>query len=56
MNIEYIAQQIVNGLILGSMYAMVAIGFSMIYGIIRLINSALSRYQSKILYSNFKRL
>jgi branched-chain amino acid transport system permease protein len=40
MNIEYIAQQIVNGLILGSMYAMVAIGFSMIYGIIRLINFA----------------
>ena len=40
MNIDYIAQQIVNGLILGSMYAMVAIGFSMIYGIIRLINFA----------------
>ena len=40
MNIEYISQQIVNGLILGSMYAMVAIGFSMIYGIIRLINFA----------------
>jgi branched-chain amino acid transport system permease protein len=40
MGIEYIAQQIVNGLILGSMYAMVAIGFSMIYGIIRLINFA----------------
>jgi branched-chain amino acid transport system permease protein len=40
MTIQYIAQQIVNGLILGSMYAMVAIGFSMIYGIIRLINFA----------------
>lgn len=40
MSIQYIAQQIVNGLILGSMYAMVAIGFSMIYGIIRLINFA----------------
>lgn len=36
----YVAQQIVNGLILGSMYALVAIGFSMIYGIIRLINFA----------------
>lgn len=36
----YIAQQIVNGFILGSMYALVAIGFSMIYGIIRLINFA----------------
>lgn len=40
MNTVYILQQIVNGLILGSMYAMVAIGFSMIYGIIRLINFA----------------
>jgi branched-chain amino acid transport system permease protein len=36
----YILQQIVNGLILGSMYALVAIGFTMIYGIIRLINFA----------------
>lgn len=36
----YVAQQIINGLILGSMYALVAIGFSMIYGIIRLINFA----------------
>jgi branched-chain amino acid transport system permease protein len=36
----YIAEQLANGLILGSMYALVAIGFSMIYGIIRLINFA----------------
>ncbi len=40
MSPGYIAQQIVNGLILGSMYALVAIGFSMIYGIVRLINFA----------------
>ncbi len=40
MSGEYIAQQLINGLILGSMYALVAIGFSMIYGIIRLINFA----------------
>lgn len=40
MGIGYLAQQIVNGLILGSMYALVAIGFSLIYGIIRLINFA----------------
>ncbi len=36
----YLAEQLANGLILGSMYATVAIGFSMIYGIIRLINFA----------------
>ena len=34
------SSQIVNGLILGSMYALIAIGFSMIYGIVRLINFA----------------
>ncbi len=36
----YYAQQLVNGLMLGSLYALVAIGFSMIYGIVRLINFA----------------
>lgn len=36
----YIIGQIANGLILGSMYALIAIGFSMIYGIVRLINFA----------------
>ncbi len=36
----YLTQQLINGLTLGSMYALVAIGFSMIYGIIRLINFA----------------
>lgn len=40
MTSGYVAQQVVNGLILGSMYALVAIGFSMIYGIVRLINFA----------------
>lgn len=36
----YVLEQLINGLILGSMYALVAIGFTMIYGIIRLINFA----------------
>ncbi len=36
----YLIQQLINGLVLGSMYALVAIGFSMIYGIVRLINFA----------------
>lgn len=40
MDSGYLAQQLVNGLILGSMYALVAIGFSMIYGIVKLINFA----------------
>lgn len=33
-------QQIVNGLILGSVYALLALGYTMVYGIIRLINFA----------------
>ncbi|KAA0969608.1 branched-chain amino acid ABC transporter permease [Aureimonas fodinaquatilis] len=37
---SYVVQQIVNGLVLGSMYALVAVGFSMIYSIVRLINFA----------------
>ncbi len=40
MSSGYLAQQLVNGLTLGSMYALIAIGFSMIYGIVRLINFA----------------
>jgi len=36
----YLLQQLLNGLILGSLYALVAVGFSMIYGIVRLINFA----------------
>ena len=33
-------QQIINGLVLGSMYALVALGYTMVYGIINLINFA----------------
>ncbi len=33
-------QQIINGLTLGSVYAMVALGYTMVYGIIQLINFA----------------
>lgn len=36
----YLLQQIVNGLTLGSLYALVAIGFSLIYGVVRLVNFA----------------
>ena len=37
---ELILQQFVNGLILGSFYALVALGYSMVYGIIKLLNFA----------------
>jgi len=37
---EILIQQIINGLVLGSMYALVALGYTMVYGIINLINFA----------------
>ena len=37
---EIFLQQLVNGLILGSIYAIVALGYTMVYGIIGLINFA----------------
>ncbi|HWS05125.1 MAG TPA: branched-chain amino acid ABC transporter permease [Burkholderiaceae bacterium] len=37
---DILLQQIINGLILGSMYALIALGYTMVYGIIQLINFA----------------
>ena len=37
---ELFLQQLINGLILGSFYALVALGYSMVYGIIKLLNFA----------------
>jgi branched-subunit amino acid ABC-type transport system permease component len=33
-------QQLINGMSLGSLYALIAIGYTMVYGILRLINFA----------------
>ena len=33
-------QQLINGITLGAVYAMVALGYTMVYGIIQLINFA----------------
>jgi len=38
--LETFFQQVINGLVLGSMYALVALGYTMVYGIISLINFA----------------
>jgi branched-chain amino acid transport system permease protein len=37
---DIFVQQIINGLVLGSVYALVALGYTMVYGIINLINFA----------------
>ena len=40
MSFDYVLSQLVNGIKLGSIYAVIAIGYSMVYGILKLINFA----------------
>ena len=40
MDLLTFVQQMVNGFSLGSMYALIAIGYTMVYGVLRLINFA----------------
>lgn len=40
MDIITLFQQLINGISLGSMYALIAIGYTMVYGVLRLINFA----------------
>jgi branched-chain amino acid transport system permease protein len=37
---EYFIQQLINGLTLGGIYALIALGYTMVYGVIQLINFA----------------
>ena len=37
---DQLAQQLVNGLAWGSIYALIALGYTMVYGVLRLINFA----------------
>ncbi len=37
---EWFVQQLINGLALGSIYALIALGYTMVYGILRFINFA----------------
>jgi len=40
MSIQEFSQHMANGISLGSLYALIAIGYTMVYGILRLINFA----------------
>ena len=40
MNFELFLQFLINGIALGSLYAMIAIGYTIIYGVVQLINAA----------------
>ena len=37
---DQLAQQLINGLAWGSIYALIALGYTMVYGVLRLINFA----------------
>ena len=40
MGMGYFLQQVINGLTLGSIYGLIALGYTMVYGIVQLINFA----------------
>src|ERR1700730_14098615 len=37
---QVLIQQLINGLSLGAIYALIAVGYTMVYGVLRLINFA----------------
>jgi branched-chain amino acid transport system permease protein len=39
-SMETLLQQVINGLVLGSLYALIALGYTMVYGVLNLINFA----------------
>ena len=45
---EEFFQQLTNGLAVGSIYTLIALGYTMVYGIMKLINFAHSELSSKI--------
>src|SRR2546423_3865795 len=40
VNFSTLPEQLVNGLLLGAVYALIALGYTMVYGVLRLINFA----------------
>jgi branched-chain amino acid transport system permease protein len=40
VNFASLPQQLINGLVVGSIYALIALGYTMVYGVLRLINFA----------------
>ena len=45
MSIDVLLQQIVNGLVVGSVYALVALGYTMVYGILPVSYTHLDVYK-----------
>ena len=47
---EYFIQQLINGLTLGGIYALIALGYTMVYGVIQLINFAHGEFFAAVGY------
>lgn len=50
---SFLTQQLINALSLGSMYALIAIGYTMVYGVLRLINFAHGEFMMVGAYTAF---
>ena len=37
---SYLGQQLVNGLTLGGVYALIALGYTLVYGVLQILNFA----------------
>src|ERR1700748_478500 len=40
LNFATLPEQLINGLLLGAIYALIALGYTMVYGVLKLINFA----------------
>jgi len=40
LELSTLPQQLVNGILLGAIYALIALGYTMVYGVLKLINFA----------------
>ena len=50
---DYFIQQLINGLTLGGIYALIALGYTMVYGVIQLINFAHGEFVMLAMYVTF---
>lgn len=41
---EYFAQLLLNGLTIGAIYALAAVAFSLVYGVVRMVNFAFGEF------------
>ncbi len=43
LNFSNLPQQVVNGILYGAIYALIALGYTMVYGVLRLINLRIAK-------------